>query len=100
MICAFCAFSWLPFGVLEYGIADFNAVGNREDARFLALTAVFQQHDPVRSERLLHCSIIVKFPGVFHRNASRIPFLVLEPKHTERFRADVITGLSLLFINE
>src|SRR6185369_9360124 len=91
------AFLWLAFG-LEDGVADFYAVGDREDSRLLALPSVFKQHRPVRSERLLNCSIIKELAHVFHRNAARKPFFILEPEHAERAGADKEPRLPLLFI--
>jgi hypothetical protein len=91
---------WLPFGVLENRVADFDAVGDREDARLLALPAIFQQHGPVWRKGLLHCSIIEKFAGVLYGSATRSTFFILQPKHAKRSGADIKTRLSLLFINQ
>ena len=85
---------------LKDGVVDFDAVGDREDAVFLALTAVFEQHGPVRHKRLLHRTIIEEFSRVLHRNAARITLLILQPQYAERARADVITRLSLVFIDQ
>ena len=42
------ALLWLTFGVLEDRVADFDAVGNRQNTGFLALTPVFKQHRAIR----------------------------------------------------
>ena len=37
-----CATLWLAFGALEDRVADFDAVGDGENARLLALAAILQ----------------------------------------------------------
>src|SRR3982750_3557016 len=90
----------LTFGVFEDGVADSDAVGDREYARLLAFAPVFQQHNAVRCERLLYHSIVQELPGVFHRNATRKSFFILEPKHAQRSSADVKACLALLFVSQ
>ena len=91
---------WLTFGVLENGVADFDAVGDREDARLLAFPSVFRQHDPVRRKRLLHCSIIKEFAGVLYGSATRIALFILQPKHAQRSGADVVPSLPFFFVEQ
>ena len=88
------------FGVLEDGIADFGAVGNRQDANFLALAPVFQQDCAIWREGLLNRSIIEEFARVFYGSTTRIPFFVLKPQHAERFSTDVKTSFSFFLINQ
>src|SRR6185369_4590809 len=90
----------LTVWIFEDGVADFDAVGDREHVRHLAFAPVFQQHNPVRRECLLYDSIIEEFAGVFHGYSARRTFLIFEPEHAQRAGADVKTCLSLLFIDQ
>src|SRR6185369_2477398 len=90
----------LAFGVLEDGVADFGAVGDRQDANFLALASVLQQDGAIWRESLLNGPIIEEFARVFYGSATRIPFFVLEPEHSQRFGADVKTSFSFFLINQ
>src|SRR6185436_3905563 len=78
----------------------FNAVGYGENAGLLALATVLKQHDAIWHQCLLDSAIIQKFSLVFGRHAARKTFFVLQPKHPERSGADVVTSLSLLFIEQ
>ena len=73
----------LGFGALEDGVADFDAVSNREDARLLAFAAIDGQHDAIRKERLLHHAVIQKLPRVLDRNTAWRAFVIFEPEDTE-----------------
>ena len=90
----------LALRALEDLVADFRAVGDCKNAGFLTLTPILEQHRPVRCEGLLNRAVIKEFSRVFHRNTARIAFLVLEPQHTKRSGADVVTGLSFFLISQ